>query len=481
MDNKRKLNAKFHNENVYSNFGHVIKVLNINGFRGIDNLTINFEYPITVISGTNGSGKSTIAQLAICGYKKISTITQKRYYIKDFFPVSSIDPTPFIENANIIFKYATDRPNIFQEVTVTRRASDWSGYKRQPERACFYVGFTIYLPKVERRDLSIYNGSQITPGERREISPEAKAHVCNILREPYDFIAFQKVSHNEKEAELGVVTRYGNSYSENNMGFGEGRLLYMVDLLETSPAQSLFVFEEPETSLHESAQYRFTEYLIDVCNRRHHQMIITTHSSVILEALPAEARKFIIRNATGVNIFDRISSSRAKSFLTEGHQRALNICVEDDFAKTLLMEIIREDDPALLKAVSIHAIGDNVAVLNAVRLLNQMNVRVIGIRDGDSSSIPDEAIYTLPGTQAPEKEVYLNEMVQKKIGEEFTIDIPTILAGKPSLDHHDFGKVFAEYAETDVIILNNRAQKEYIFDKGKDYFGALVRQIKIHV
>ena len=46
------------------------------------------------------------------------------------------------------------------------------------------------------------------------------------------------------------------------MGFGEGRVLYIVDKLESAPQQSLFVLEEPETSLHENAQYELAKYLL---------------------------------------------------------------------------------------------------------------------------------------------------------------------------------------------------------------------------
>lgn len=74
------------------------------------------------------------------------------------------------------------------------------------------------------------------------------------------------------------------------MGFGEGRTLYLVDLLENSPEQSLFVIEEPETSLHEHAQHELAKYLLDVCFRRHHQVILSTHSDQILSALPSASR-----------------------------------------------------------------------------------------------------------------------------------------------------------------------------------------------
>ena len=82
----------------------------------------------------------------------------------------------------------------------------------------------------------------------------------------------------------------------------------------------------------EVGQGRIEEKLMDVCARRHHQIILSTHSSVILKALPSEARKLLIRDENGVEINNEISTTHAKSILSGGNTRELNICVEDKFA-----------------------------------------------------------------------------------------------------------------------------------------------------
>jgi predicted ATPase len=62
-DNLRRLKAKFAVANRYANFGPALQTLEIRGFRGIKDLTRTFQSPITALSGLNGTGKSTIAQL----------------------------------------------------------------------------------------------------------------------------------------------------------------------------------------------------------------------------------------------------------------------------------------------------------------------------------------------------------------------------------------------------------------------------------
>ncbi|MDI6773220.1 MAG: AAA family ATPase, partial [bacterium] len=397
-DPAMQIRAKFDPRTRYANFGAVIRQMRIMGFRGITDLTIGFDAPICALSGLNGSGKSTVGQLATCAYKKPSTaVKYKRYYVKDFFPVSVADPSPFNPDARIEYFYETNQPDMPQTVTVSRVTTEWSGYKRQPEKYCFYVGFTLYIPKVERRDLSIYRGSAVELRGQRPIPPEVRAMVARILNQTYDDLLFQGIGHRDKEIELGLAIRAGRQYSENNMGFGEGRVLYMVDLMETAPEQSLFVLEEPETSLHEDAQYRLAKYFMDVCNRRHHQLLVSTHSSVMLDALPSESRKLLWRDEAGVVEFSGISSTRARAILSGGHQRGLTICVEDDFSKLVLTEILRRAEPGLLKAVAIESLGGVDAVRNGIRLLEKLKHKALGVLDGDVQPDPSRGLYALPG------------------------------------------------------------------------------------
>ena len=431
-----------------------------------------------MISGLNGAGKSTLGQLAICAYKKPSTsVDYKRLYIKDFFPISPADPKPISDGAKVIYFYETDDHKKPQEVTISRASSAWSGYKRQPERHCYYVGFTVYIPKVERRDLSVYGGTNLQFTEKREIDQEVIGKMARIIGHKYDDVTFQGVSHKGKESEVGIASRLGYSYSENNMGFGEGRILYTIDKLETSPGQSLFILEEPETSLHESAQYEFAKYLLDVCNRRHHQIILSTHSSVILNALPSESRKLILRDETGVDIRNRISSNQVRSILSSGHVRQLDICVEDIFAKVLLTEVIRIKKKELLKAVAIHDIGDKDAVREAVRVLNKTRKKAIAVRDADVGQAPQESLYSFPGKDPPEKEVFGHQEVKNLLKNKYGLDVDWVIERDDIKDHHKYVQCLASEAETEESVIRTIAIEKYILEIN-DEFDDLIAVIE---
>lgn len=261
-----------------------------------------------------------------------------------------------------------------------------------------------------------------------------------MLNQPYEMIHFQGIATRTKVGELAMASRFGATYSENNMGFGEGRVLYMVDLLENAPEQSLFVLEEPETSLHEDAQHRLARYLLDVVNRRHHQIIVSTHSGTMLAALPASASCLIHRDAQGVSIHPGISSTRARAVLSAGHER-LDIIVEDNFARSLLTEIIRAEDSGMLQMIAIEGIGSHDAVREALRLLGRLNRNAVGFVDGDSGPDPEAGVACLPGDGPPERELFEQAEIQQMLQDRYGIGAAHLTVNDPEIDHHDYAKV----------------------------------------
>lgn len=474
-DPRTELQNKYLPQNRYANFGPALKSVRIRGFRGINDLTVEFHYPITAISGLNGAGKSTVGQLCLGGYRKPATVTGiKRFYVRDFFPASAADPDPFGPNSSVVFEYNTTDLNNSQTLTVARAQTEWSGYKRQPERSCYYIGFTIYIPKVEQRDLSVYRGSQLALGVQRPIAAEVRERVGRILGQHYDAMHFQGITHGQRQGELGIAQRFGAQYSENNMGFGEGRTLYLVDLMESSPEQSLFVIEEPETSLHENAQFELGRYLLDVCNRRHHQIVMTTHSSTLLDALPVDARLMLLRDSTGVEAYPQMSAARARSILSGGHHRALCILVEDEFAKLLLTEMIRRIDAPLLRCIEIHGVGDKKAVRSGALFMQRINRPYAAVRDPDVGPDLHNGIFSFPGTQPPEREVYLNGEVQALIQAEFGVNAQHTFAHQAVTNHHEFTKVLAEASDTQPDYLATVSIRRYLDSIGQASYQNLV-------
>lgn len=445
-DNVRRLKGKFASANRYANFGPVVQSLEIHGIRGVRDLILALESPITALSGLNGTGKSTIAQLAACGYRKADAAARRRYYVKDFFPVSAADPEPFSPQGKVVYSYCADGSTEARQVTVSRKNKEWSGYKRQPQRACYYVGLTQFIPKIERRDFSIYGARLLKLGESRDLPKETSSHISTILALPYEHLGFTEVSHNTRSAELAMATRNGRSYSENHMGFGEGRVVYIVNTMEAAPPRSLFVLEEPETSLHGDAQCRLARYLVDVAGRRGHQIILTTHSAAMLAQFGRESVVYLRRDPEGSLSATRgLSTYQIDSYLmSEGpSQHGITVCVEDTFARYFAIEIIRRCDTDLLAGCALLPIGSGQDIPAAVSLLRTAGLRAAGLSDGDMQHPGKDFMISLPGTRPPEVEVFTDPSVQVYFaGEPYRISLDEILA--PVSDHHGYVSAVAK-------------------------------------
>jgi predicted ATPase len=484
-DSIDKLTRMFSKENRYANFGPVVNKVKINGFRGITNFELNFNFPITAISGINGSGKSSICQIVACAFKKPQeTVNYNRYYLKDFFPVSVLDPIPFIVGSNVEYSYQTDVVDFDKQLTITRRESEWSGYKRQPERNCYYIGFTIYIPKVERRDLSIYFGTKLDRKTIREISNDTKSYISKILDRNYDSIKFEELSYNsndrKQKLEIGIISRNGIEYSENHMGFGEARILYIVDLLENSPNNSLFVIEEPETSLHEDAQYKLAKYLMEVCIRKKHQIIISTHSSAIINALPRIACVCLFRKDNNdLEKIEGVSSQRIKSILSKGREKALTIICEDKIAKQMIEEIIRVYDNSLLRSVGVHDVGNIDTIKKTISVIKEIpGYNLLGVLDTETQVGNHESLVSMPGTLRPEQEILNPPEVIRALSKELGVNVHDILIINSDKNHHQLLGLVAHEANVSLERVEMFAITEYVIAKGQDYFNGLILKIK---
>ncbi|BBY84852.1 ATP-dependent nuclease [Mycolicibacterium tokaiense] len=480
-DNVRRLAAKFRPNHRYPNFGPIVQSLDIRGFRGVADLSLTFESPVTAFSGMNGTGKSTIAQLLTCGYRKAVTAALSRYYVKDFFPVSAADPEPFTSDAQVIYTYCVEKGADPQRVTVSRQAKEWSGYKRQPERSCYYIGFTQFIPKVERRDLSFYRGSALELGETRPLSADAAANVATILALPYDDLNFTEVKHSARRAELAMATRNGRRYSENHMGFGEGRVVYMVNTMESAPAQSLFVLEEPETSLHGDAQRRLARYLVEVAFRRGHQIVITTHSSAILSELGRDSVVYLQRRPDGsITAAPGLSTYQIDSYLhgTADKRKAV-VCVEDSFARHMTIEIMRRCDNHLLAGSKVLPVGASQDIPVAVDLLRSAGLRAVGLRDGDMEPA-GSFVQLLPGDDPPEKVVFNDPAVQAHFANEpYSISVPEALSSVT--DHHDYLGAIANLLMLDEAYVGTEACRVYATSQDEEELAPVVTFLRTHL
>lgn len=189
---------------------------------------------------------------------------------------------------------------------------------------------------------------------------------------------------------LFMVERNHISYSGFNMGAGENAVIsILLDLLEAGSG-SLMVIDEIELGLHAKAQKEFILVLKEICKEQKCQIICSTHSPIILEALPPEARFFIQNQNAQTSITKGISSEYAFGKLAGQNTNELNIFVEDDVGEAVIHNII---PLRLRERVKIHIIGSDEAVLKQMAAYyREERQNFIAFLDGDKRTKHNQQI-----------------------------------------------------------------------------------------
>lgn len=473
---RERLSAKFRDKNRYANFGECISSVKIIGCRGVT-CDIDFEYPVTAITGMNGVGKSTIGQLLLCAYREVEGSGYKRHYVGKFFPKSFADETLFDDNANVEFIYQSNEMLGRKSRAISRRWSRWHGYSRQPKRTSIFIDPSTYSPMYVHKYSTISIKKDFNT--KKVKIDDVRTWASRITGIAYEEIFIQKIIGRWLVDELGIAQAYGTTYSEKNMGFGEIRIIEIVRLLETCPEKSLIVLDEPEAGLHVSAQHEFTKYLISVSCRRGHQIFFSTHSPNMIDELPAEGRKLLYRQRGRVRLYNRISSIHVRNALSDTKDGFLVICVEDDFASMLLREIIIRYDSNLSLRIKIYKIGDARAVRSMVGLLTRLEIKSVGVVDGDQNDSKKDNILRLPGDKVPpENLIYKSEAVRSMLLKKYNFDLNQHLHSHPNMDHHQYSAIVGKRAHVDRRIVDMECIKEFLNSQESGWEKDLVDHIE---
>ena len=375
-------------------------------FKGIKrNASISFKYPITVLVGQNGSGKSSCLQ-ALYGCPK-GYNPSKYWFSTKIDPIKTLDDD--IKYPTIIYSYIDKTKQILTPAEVlyinnkNKHDDDWETSKplqkfnmstdtryAPVEMEVTYIDFKNIISAYDKcfnfTDPSRFKSPRIQEYIRRQ-SPQLK----NIFNETKDVYKRQgkvqnknlyKFSDTEIEQmneilgknyksglyvehkfydQWGETVIFKNNnfeYSEAVAGCGEIAVAIMVKKINEASNNSLILLDEPEVSLHPLAQEKLQKYLIKQSLERHIQFVISTHSPSFIKNLPNEAIKVFINTFDGH--FDIIENnvSAKTAFQVVGYSTIDRdvIKVEDKLAKMVLEAVIckyKNENPAY-DSIKIH-------------------------------------------------------------------------------------------------------------------------------
>lgn len=359
--------------------------------RGLHDLDIPFQYPITAVAGRNGSGKTTILAIAACachnrpdGYR-LPGRKHPYYTLSDFF-IQTADEIPlfgiyiryqFLHNNWRPTKDKPDGVGLGWQARYKLPGGRWNNYDRRIHRPVVYLGFERVVPHAEKSVSKSYR-ALFHRVEARGWENDVHTIAGRILG--MDYADFEYRQHSKYH--LPVVSSRGNKYSGFNMGAGEDALFEIISTIMDSPEGSLFVIDEIELGLHEDAQARLIEELKLLCEKRHIQVICATHSPRILEYLPPEGRIFLDRIGDLTQVIPGISAGYATGKLSGRPNTELDVLVEDEAAR-LIVEIALPIE--VRSRVNVMPIGSSTAVMRhlAARYRENRPSEVCVLLDGD--------------------------------------------------------------------------------------------------
>ena len=361
-------------------------------FRGLNALDVQFHYPITAICGKNGAGKSTITALACCAFHNKTTgykLPKRRnsyYTFSDFFIQHSSEAPPGdleirYTIAHNSWKGATPKhPTWAGDGVQSRRKSKggkWNDYDGRAHRNVVFLGIERVVPHAERSQSRSYSKS-FKDVPLRGWEKSVMTAVGSILGKTYD--DFRYVVHSKYS--LPIVQCGKVVYSGFNMGAGENALFDIFSVIYSAGAGSLIVIDEIELGLHVEAQRKLIGCLKDVCESLHIQLICTTHSSDILDALPEDARLYVESVSGNTRITAGVSSEFAFSKLSAINGQEADVLVEDDVARAILLAALPANARTRVTITIIGSAGALSRQLAATFLRGEIKP-VVALFDGD--------------------------------------------------------------------------------------------------
>lgn len=320
---------------------HYLESVRIEGLRGIHDLRVQFPYPVSVLAGPNGCGKSSILFATACAYPQQQG---GRRFPSDIFPNfrTSASAAPSDTTGTAAISFVLQQAGQTVQFAWTRRSS--GRWKRKPQgteldRVCYVRTLADLTNPSEIRSVLQMGRQKVNT---HEVSAALLAFAQRILPNRYQsLVEVTTVRRNLLFAQL----EDGSSYSEFHMASGE-RVVLGLSREISELRDALVLIDEVDVGLHPFTQQQLMLELQRLALRNGLQIIVNTHSPVILESVPEEGRIFLEREDDNVVIRPGWRDVLQRAMYGRPLDR-LHVLCEDRVAKAIVLGVMDELNPAL--------------------------------------------------------------------------------------------------------------------------------------
>lgn len=321
-------------------FPKFITGLNFEPFRHIDKLELRFKSPISVISGTNRSGKSTLLMALACSHfdfqkRNLKNGILERHTWSSLMKFTNHDKQTRDWVYTINYKTGSKiEAKRGQRKYTTKK---WNGVGKKESqiknRQVIFIDLDRVMParNFNSKIFSLAKNSTLSAISASKIA-EIEAGLSYILEETFTLNKLAK--HLDKD-----IFKYSNQneYSSFNAATGEEVLTkIIIDAVEAKD-NALILIDEIEVGLHPKIQRRLIDVLYNISRNGSKQFILTSHSSTILSSLPEKSRIFIERHIDGsFKPIQNISVNAAMSKMDSTSYPLFDLFCEDDLAESII-------------------------------------------------------------------------------------------------------------------------------------------------
>ncbi len=328
---------------------YYLEEVRIKKLRGIKDLRVPFTYPVSVLAGPNGCGKSTVLLACATAYR-VPNRGPREFVPSTLFPNFTdrlqgelSDPA---DRTELAFGYLHDGERLSM---AWRRGKSWTrsymGRKggRQPKRELYLRTLANLTSPSEVRGVLQIMRKQY---KSARLTTDLLVFAHRILKHRYNDVSIISAETRDilfAEAEGPDDVRY----SEFHMSSGE-RTILRISKDIAGLHNALILIDEVDTGLHPYTQQQVMLELQRIALQQQLQIVVASHSPVVLDSVPPEGRKFLDRDetTTDVKLMPAYRDIFQKSLYGQSREK-LSILCEDEVAEGMILGMLDVLQPKL--------------------------------------------------------------------------------------------------------------------------------------